>query len=188
MWRLEFSSNKIRWMISDGSTQVEIIDPVVSSPDRWHCLVVQKDRNYIKMFKDGNLVSTNYTSNLNVTDNEHGMTIGVRPDNYGEAFNGQISLFRYASSANLTADQIGKAYEDELKLFQANAKCTMHGLGSSSADNRVYDADYDEQTELVHVVAGKNRSSFRGLSLVDHVTRDDAIYRVRASNGLVLEI
>jgi hypothetical protein len=188
MWRLEFSSNKIRWMISDGSTQVEIVDPDVSSPDRWHCLVVQKDRNYIKMFKDGNLVSTNYTSNLNVTDNKHGMTIGVRPDNYGEAFNGQISLFRYASSANLTADQIGKAYEDELKLFQANSKCTMHGLGSSSADNRVYDADYDEQTELVHVVAGKNRSSFRGLSLVDHVTRDDAIYRVRASNGLVLEI
>jgi hypothetical protein len=187
-FRLEFSSNKIRFMISDGASQIDIVDPDISSPERWHCLVVQKDRNYIKMYKDGNLVSTNYSGSLNSTDMEHSMTIGVRPDNYGEAFNGAISLFRYASSANLTADQIGKAYEDELKLFQDNAKCTMHGSGSSSVDNRVYDADYDDQTGLVHVVAGKNRSSFRGLSMVDHVTRDDAIYRVRASNGLVLEI
>lgn len=186
-WRLEFSSNKIRFMVSDGTSQIDIVDPDVSSSDRWHCIVAQKDRNYIKLFKDGNLVSTNYSGSMTSTDMMNGMTIGVRPDNYNEAFNGEISLFRYASSANLTTDQIAKAYEDELKLFQNNAKCTMHGVETSS-NNRVYDADYDETTGLVHVVAGNNRSSFRGLSMVDHVTRDDPIYRVKASNGLVLEI
>lgn len=186
-WRIEMSSNKARFMVSDGTTQTECIDPDVSSTNRWHCLVAQKDRNYLKLYKDGDLVNLNYNTNMNSTDMEHSISIGVRPDNYGEGFNGQISMYRFAASANLTPDQIAKAYADEYKLFQDNAKCTMIGEDNAT-DARVLDADYDDQTKLVHVVAGNNRSTFRELSLVDGVTRQDPIYRVRATNGLVLEV
>ena len=185
--RVEFISNKLRWVWTDNvgtASTVECLDPDVSNAGRWHHAVCIKNGGHMMLYKDGRLVNVNSNSNFEGTGTAaREIVIGARPDNYGENFNGEISMFRMAKSANLTDAQVMKIYQEERKLFQRNAKCS---LGMSG---RVIGGWYDEQTETSHVITSTGRSSFQGLTRFDHVERktDSGLTDVCAVNGLVVE-
>ena len=91
-----------------------------------------------------------------------------------------IALVRVSATAP-TAEQIKKIYEDERKLFQEDAKCTIYG----SSDN-VTALAYDDKYKQLHVGTSAGRSVFNGLVRADNTTTAVATV-ISANNKMVAE-
>ena len=72
-------------------------------------------------------------------------------------------------------------YNDEKKLFNENAKCTIYG--TADATNGL---DYDESTGTLHVGTVDGRSDFHGLCRINNTT-SPVTTALSASNGLIVE-
>ena len=72
-------------------------------------------------------------------------------------------------------------YDDERRMFQPNAKCTVYGTSNVATAIGV-----DDKKGIVHVGTSSGRSDFRGLVRINNTT--DAVARViDAHNGLVAD-
>ena len=107
---------------------------------------------------------------------------------YGSGgFPGEIALLRIGGLIP-SNDAIQRIYQEEWKMFQPNAKCTMQGYDSGVADDHshVRAAEYDEDTDILHVGNVEGRSDFRGLVRINSHT--DAINAsIAASGGVIVE-
>ena len=85
------------------------------------------------------------------------------------------------SNQAVSQEQLKTIVNDESRLFQENAKCTLYGTS-----DRIRGLDFDETTELLHVGTSSGRSDFDGLQRINNTTTavTDAI---SASNGLIAE-
>lgn len=184
--RVEFTSNQLRWAWTDTvatAYTMQCLDPDVSSVDRWHHAVCVKNGGRLILYKDGRKVNEAVNTNFEGTEPcRREIVIGARPDNFTENFNGEIALFRLSTSAKLTDQQIMAMYQDESKLFQRNAKCTLAGTSNS-----VTRCTFDEQTQTAHVIHQYHRSDFQGLVRVGETRHETTVVNISAVNGLILE-
>ena len=93
---------------------------------------------------------------------------------------GSLALFRYSLSAP-TYDQVKQIWQDERKLFQPNAKCTLFGTSSD-----VNDIAYDSSTEILHAGTSSGRSEFQGLARINNTTTAVTSH-ISASDGVIAE-
>ncbi|MDP7184919.1 MAG: hypothetical protein QGI08_04275 [Paracoccaceae bacterium] len=91
-----------------------------------------------------------------------------------------LSLFRITETIP-APDQIAKIYEDERKLFQPGAKCTLFGTSDA-----VTALAHDPKTNLLHVGTSAGRSTFDGLQRVAN-TETPVTTAISAVNGLIAE-
>ena len=108
------------------------------------------------------------------------LRIGQGVVNNYAPFTGSLSLLRMSNKA-VSDEQLRTIVNDESRLFQENAKCTLHGTSDI-----IRGIDFDETTELLHVGTSSGRSDFDGLQRINNTTTavTDAI---SASNGLIAE-
>lgn len=90
-----------------------------------------------------------------------------------------LALWRVSSSVP-SVDQITKVYNDERKLFQENAQCTLYGTSDV-----VNDVAHDQYTGLIHAATSSGRSSFDGLVRVGNTTQRTT--HIAADGGLIIE-
>jgi hypothetical protein len=107
-------------------------------------------------------------------------TIGNNDDATIPAQDATIALARISATAP-TAAQIKKIYEDEKKLFDKDAKCTIYG-----SDNNVTALAYDDKYKQLHVGTSNGRSVFNGLVRAENTTTAVATV-ISANNKMVAE-
>ena len=71
--------------------------------------------------------------------------------------------------------------DDERKLFQKNAKCTLYGTSDD-----VNAISYDSITDTFHMGTSSGRSDFRGLNRINNTT-NSITAAISASNGVIAE-
>ena len=91
-----------------------------------------------------------------------------------------MALWRISATAPTPA-QIAKIYEDERKLFQPGAQCTLYGTSDA-----VTALAHDPKTNLLHVGTSQGRSVFDGLQRVAN-TETPVGTAISAVNGLIVE-
>ena len=148
--------------------------------DEWHFFCVQRIHNHLVQYTDGiKTDSVAVAGDGNFTYAKQQLWFGDRPQGSAH-FGGEMALWRYGKTHNLSEEQIKKIYEDEKKLFAPNAKCTLVGSG-----NMVASTAFDKQTGNLHVGTSTGRSDFNGLVRINSSTTgcDD----VHASGGYIVE-
>ena len=98
-------------------------------------------------------------------------------------FTGSLALLRMSNQA-VSQEQLRTIVNDESRLFQENAKCTLEGDAVSS--DIIKAVDFDETTELLHVGTASGRSDFDGLQRINNTTTA-VTTAISASNGLIVE-
>jgi len=126
-----------------------------------------------------------HTASTNFDNTTAKLTIGRKPSaSYNDAsstpFGGQMALWKI-SNERLTEEQIMKIYNDEKKLFQPNAKCTLYG-----SSDEIKAMGYDDSTDTLHVGTSSGRSDFIGLNRINNTTTA-ITHTVSASNGFIAE-
>ena len=91
-----------------------------------------------------------------------------------------MSLWKFSHSVP-NNEQIIKIYNDEKKLFNEDAKCTLNGTSDD-----VKALAYDDTTDVLHVGTSGGRSDFRGLNRINNTTTA-VTTAISASNELVAE-
>ena len=101
------------------------------------------------------------------------------------AISSRLALLHISKSA-MTSEEVARVYNDERKLFQKNAKCTLFDDNINDKNREVTGLAYDEYTKLLHVGTAKGRSDFEGLCRINN-TRSSIQTAISASNGLIVE-
>jgi hypothetical protein len=91
-----------------------------------------------------------------------------------------MALWRISATAPTPA-QIAKIHEDERKLFQPGAHCTLYGTSDA-----VTALAHDPKSNLLHVGTSAGRSTFDGLQRVAN-TETPVGTAISAVNGLIAE-
>ena len=78
-------------------------------------------------------------------------------------------------------EQIKKIFDDEIHLFEKNAKCTLYGTS-----NQVEAVAYDDSNNMLHAGTSSGRSEFQGLVRINNTTTA-VTTAISASNELVAE-
>lgn len=142
--------------------------------DKWVHLVCTRN--------DGR--KTIYINGLPVTTHMSGADVSRsgQVSSIGENCHSQtmISMVRM-SGTSMTDEAVKKMYDEEKRLFQEDAKCTLYGN-----DNLTYAIAYDEYQDQVHVGTGDGRSVFQNLARIDN-TETATTARIDAVDGLVVE-
>ncbi len=188
MMRLVSSSSVLQWYVRDTSSTATALNSTAALDDgNWHCAVGTREGATAKLYIDGKLDNTSGCSaNSHDPGTTSSLVIGAEeitasPGTYqNPADLSSMALIRYSLSAP-SAEQVKKMYNDEKRLFQENAKCTLYG--SSDA---VTALAYDDTTNLLHVGTSAGRSEFQGLRRINNTT-DAVTTAISASNGLVAE-
>ena len=149
--------------------------PVTSN--EWQFLVLVREPSGTKIYSNG--VLTGSTGAVYPTSENPVLRIGNALDGSG-FFNGAMALVRITATAPTPA-QIVKIYEDERKLFQAGAQCTLYGTSDA-----VTALAHDPKTNLLHVGTSAGRSTFDGLQRVAN-TETPVTTAISAVNGLIAE-
>ena len=110
--------------------------------------------------------------------NRNGLYIGRGP--VSAHFGGKLALLRFSSTAPHT-NEVKRIYDDERKLFQKNAKCTLYGTSDD-----VNAIGYDSITDTFHMGTSSGRSDFRGLNRINNTT-NSITTAISASNGVIAE-
>ena len=113
---------------------------------------------------------------------------GVYPNSASTTYpwHGYLTLGRIMSKCPDT-QMIKKIYDDEKKLFQPNAKCTLTGaphVGTTSTNIKA--VGYDNVKDILHVGTPTGRSDFRGLNRINSTTTQ-VTTQISASDGLIAE-
>ena len=88
------------------------------------------------------------------------------------------------SNQAVSQEQLRTIVNDESRLFQENAKCTLEGDAVSS--DIIKAVDFDETMEILHVGTASGRSDFDGLQRINNTTTA-VTTAISASNGLIVE-
>ena len=146
--------------------------------DKWHNFFVGREGAVVKIYIDGELVSTASGSTTNLSSTNATLTVGNRKA-LTSHYEGSLALFR-VSKTFATAEQIKEIYEAEKPLFQENAKCTLNGTSDA-----VTAMSYDDSNEELLVGTSGGLSVFKGLRRVDENTNN--ITEVAQQGGLRVE-
>ncbi len=184
------------WDSTNGSGGM--IGDISVADGHWHhiCCVADWGSSAVQktMYVDGSMAKTSSKAvvDLNPVDN---WNIGhYTPANTSPAVNyphqGQLALLKISGGGDAdrrgvpTAAQVKKIYEDELPLFQPNAKCTLYG-----SSNAITATDFDDDTNILHVGTSQGRSDFRGLKRINNTTNAITSGKtLSAAKGMVVEV
>jgi len=108
----------------------------------------------------------------------NGLYIGRGP--VSQKFGGKLALLRFSSTAPYN-DEVKRIHDDERKLFQKNAKCTLYGTSDD-----VNAIGYDSITDTFHMGTSSGRSDFRGLNRINNTT-NSITAAISASGGVIAE-
>lgn len=156
-----------------------LVGGVYPTTDWFHaCFVRKAGVGFI--YLNGILAATGvWTANVN----DAGATVaigGYWNNNLLIAGAPPLALWRISATA-ATPDQIAKIYEDERRLFQPGAQCTLYGTSDV-----VTALAHDPRTNLLHVGTSQGRSVFDGLVRVFN-TEIPVGSAISAVNGLIVE-
>ena len=190
--RLGFRNDRIYFDYGDGGDYVQTENGI--SCGRWNhifCYVKagQKGEVFVNGINQIAHYSQHYVSQSTFPDStDYTTLIGkTYSGTNDQAFDGEIALLRIGGL--IPSNQaIQRIYDEEWKMFQPNAKCTMQGTDSGITDDHshVRAAEYDEDTDILHVGNVEGRSDFRGLVRINSHT--DAINAsIAASGGVIVE-
>lgn len=148
------------------------------SNDTWNCVAYVRKSGTLTAYVNGaEKASVANTTNM-TGDSTTEFRISKIPNNGID--NVDLALLRIAASTP-SADELKQIYQDELKLFQPGAQCTLYG-----SSNTVTSISHDPKTELLHVGTSAGRSVFDGLVRVSNTT--DAVgVAISAVNNLIVE-
>ena len=150
---------------------------------RWNFVACQCSANNsnVQIFLNGKNMDVNVNANPPSTfnnDSSAEFQVGVSYNNL--PFPGEIALLR-VTKHRTSIRTLEKIYDDERRMFQPNAKCTVYGTSNTATAIGV-----DDKKGIVHVGTSSGRSDFRGLVRINNTT--DAVARViDAHNGLVAD-
>ena len=172
---------------ADNAVTESSTDKAKMSDGKWHHIIACVSAGSQKLYIDGILVGTATHTFGSVSQNPASLIIGRWGGNMNSAYHwpGDLALVRVGklgAGTNLLPEmQIKKMYREEKKLFQKNAKCTIHG----DSDN-VTAMAYDKRKEILHVGTPSGRSDFQGLQRINNTTVG-ITSSISASNGLIAE-
>mgnify|MGYP001169100407 CR=1 FL=1 len=149
------------------------------SVNHWNCIVAARKNGMLQLFVNGVLKGSGASNKSPVFGLGHYHFIGAHYDT-AYPVSGSLALFRYSLSAP-TYDQVKQIWQDERKLFQPNAKCTLFGTSSD-----VNDIAYDSSTEILHAGTSSGRSEFQGLARINNTTTAVTSH-ISASDGVIAE-
>lgn len=177
------------WYLQRGNGQFWFSSAVGGSinagaiPDTgWSFICLSQNNGIVSGYVNAALIGTGLGSaNMSIPNSV--LTFGVkRPDLAGaiDTMTGKMALWRFSATAP-TPDQLRKIYEDERKLFQPGAQCTLYGTSDA-----VTALAYDPKTNLLHIGTSACRSTFDGLQRVAN-TETPVTTAISAVNGLITE-
>jgi hypothetical protein len=150
----------------------------------WYFFVAVRRGGNLEMYVGGKLEATNSGATRNIsytnTGNPPPLTIGARNNASAAWLNGKAALLRISATAP-TPDEIRKIYEEERKLFQPGAQCTLFGTSDA-----VTALAHDPKTSLLHVGTSQGRSVFDGLVRVAN-TETPVTTAISAVGGMIAE-
>jgi hypothetical protein len=168
-------------IISDDSFATNDVAETPWQIGSWSQFCAVRSGSSIYMYKDGTLAQetpiVNSTSSLSTSEP---LVVGRLAGSTSVLNYGSLALLRISKTAP-TPDQIAKIYEDERKLFQPGAQCTLYG-----ANNNVVALAHDPKTNLLHLGTPSGRSTFDGLVRVANTTTPVGT-AISAVNGLIVE-
>jgi len=190
-WQLMMDQNqKIYFYCYGASFDNQVIgsgDSSKMTDGKWHHIMACVSAGSQKLYMDGELVGTASHTFGSVSQNPAVLIIGRHASNTSNDFHwpGSLALVRVGllgSGTNLLPEfQVKKMYQEEKKLFQKNAKCTIYG----TTDN-IKAIGYDKRKEILHVGTSSGRSDFQGLQRINNTTVGITSC-ISASNGLIAE-
>ena len=148
---------------------------------------VYNGSNQLRIYKNSNHVSSRSVTISNQdarvilfgnSYNNNGGSEGTR--SYSVATNAKMALARIGHGEP-SQEFITKMYQDELGLFQENAKCTLYGTSSA-----VTGLAFDDSHDILHVGTSAGRSEFQGLTRINNTTTA-VTTAISASNKFVAE-
>ena len=148
---------------------------------QWNMFVCGK-RNGVGYTYVNGILKASGANNQSHTDTTYKppLRIGNNHAASGGLGGGKLALIRI-SSGFPSEEQIEKIFNDEKKLFNKNAKCTLHGITDS-----VVSLAYDDTDNTIHAGTSSGRSQFSGLTRINNTTKAVAT-AISVSNGLVAE-
>ena len=174
------SNQSIRLAENDGTARTCYVNYPGLTTNKWYQIVVGRKDGTQFVYLNGVRNKANTWSSGQITWTQGTQfRIGNHHDTQHPVI-GYLALFKYALSAP-TYQQAQQMYQDELGLFQPNAKCTLYG---SSKD--VNAMDYDHSTDILHVGTSEGRSEFQGLNRINN-TPSAVTTVLSVSKGLVAE-
>ena len=169
-----------------GSTNLESTS--FGNAEGWNQIIaVYNGSNQLRIYKNSDYVAgrTVTISNADArvilfgnSYNGNGGSEGTR--SYSVQTGAKMALARIGHGEP-SQEFINKMYQDEIGLFQENAKCTLYG--SSSA---VTALALDNSNNILHVGTSAGRSEFQGLTRINNTTVG-VTSCISASNELVAE-
>lgn len=150
----------------------------VPAANAWDFFCLTRTGGVMALYRNGvAIASVTNTTTINTAATDEfrvGGLGGLGPDSH------TFALLRISATAP-TPDQVAKIYEDERKLFQPGAQCTLYGTSDA-----VKALAHDQGTNLLHVGTSAGRSTFDGLQRVAH-TETPVSTAISAVNGLIAE-
>ena len=175
------ASGFLTFTCDDNTTARTATSNVIVDTGAWtHFVALYDGAGAVKIYLNGELDDTESGSALLTLNNAAAvLRVGLAVDDAEPLTNGNLALLRISATVP-TATQIAKIYEDELPLFQVNARATLYG-----ASDAVTALAHDPDTGLLHVGTSAGRSVFRGLERLSNTTTSVAA-TISASGGLVV--
>jgi len=157
---------------------------IVSTSNRinagWTCVAALRRSSNLELYINGELEASGSTSTSDFNTAAGQLSIGLDGDDTDPLDNGSITLVRSSASAP-SAEQIKKIYDDEKKLFNENAKCTLYGTSDA-----VTGLAFDDTNDVLHVGTSSGSSEFQGLNRINNTTTA-VTTAISASDGLIAE-
>ena len=161
-------------------TETNAIDGVEFTANKWNHYTVTRRSGTMTVYINGEQRGSVSNSQNMTVDTDGIFRIGTRHSGSDAATDAVYALFRNTPNPP-SHEQIIMMYNDELPLFQENAKATLYGTS-----RQITDLAYDDSTELLHVGTSAGRSVFQGLNRIDNTT--DAVgTSISAVNGFIVE-
>lgn len=138
-------------------------------------------KGLLKIYADGKLLSNVAYTPISATGS---ILVGVRRG-YNAMTAGPVGakmcLVRVAQTA-ISPEQVKKIYNDEINLFNKNAKCVLGG-----SNDVVRAVAFDKSTGLYHIGTPNGRSVFSNLLRTDYSNQTPVWTSISVSNGFVAE-
>tara|TARA_B100001250_G_C19467922_1_gene643150 strand:- start:24 stop:686 length:663 start_codon:yes stop_codon:yes gene_type:complete len=177
------TNGTFRFYVKDSNYTAYADTAAILTEDTWyHFVCVRRGREYIT-YLNGEVEATATAGGAIDLSNGNITIIGGRPQpgsgNYCTTT--KVALIRPSMWSTISSEQVKKMYNDEKKLFEPNAKCTLYG--SSDA---VTALAHDDATDTLHVGTSSGRSEFVGLNRINNTTTA-VTTAISVSNELVAE-
>jgi hypothetical protein len=145
----------------------------------WKLLALLRQNGVAKLYLNG-VETDSWDAPQNLTLAGAKLVVGNNDFSGSGYYPGKMALLRISATAP-TPDQIAKLYEDERKLFNPGAQCTLYGTSDA-----VTALAHDPKTNLLHVGTNQGRSLFDGFLRVAN-TETPVTTAISAVGGMIAE-